>query len=118
MSDKILKLDQAQTLYQDLRGRIDALPTSSDIPEVPVQDVQVDGVSVLNNGIASIGAATNNKAGVVIVNPTYGMYVTNRHIVIQPQQDSTIKTGTWSYGAITPEKQHKSDENIKSTIVS
>lgn len=54
MSDKILKLSQAQTLYQDLRERIDALPTDSDIPEVPVQDVQVNGTSILNNGVANL----------------------------------------------------------------
>ena len=63
MSDKILKLDQAQTLYQDLRGRIDALPTSGDIPEVPVQDVQVNGASVVNEGIANIPFANANNGG-------------------------------------------------------
>jgi len=78
------------------------------MPDVPVQDVQVDGSSVLDNGVASIEAATSSKAGVVIVNPSYGMYMTNRHIVIQPQNDATIKNGTWSYGAITPSTQHKS----------
>ena len=64
MSDKILKLSQAQTLYSDLRERIDALPTSEDIPDVPVQDVQVNGTSVLKNGIANVPLANFNTYGV------------------------------------------------------
>ena len=72
MSDKILKLEQAQTLYQDLRGRIDALPTSSDIPEVPVQDVQIDGTSILSQGIANIPYASTSSPGVVKVNSELG----------------------------------------------
>lgn len=42
MSDKILKLDQAQTLYSDLRERIDALPTDNDV----VLKEEVDGAGI------------------------------------------------------------------------
>jgi len=76
--------------------------------EYPVEDVLVDGTSVLENGVAKITAATQSKAGVVIVNPTYGHYMTNRHIVLQPPSDTQIKNGSWPYVAVTPSSQHKS----------
>lgn len=46
MSNKILKLDQAQTLYQDLRERIDALPTSEDLSDkVAKSEIDNAGIS-------------------------------------------------------------------------
>lgn len=84
MSDKILKLSQAQTLYSDLRERIDALPTSEDIPEVPVQDVQVNGTSVLENGVAVLP------------------------FIAKEASVANVKAGTWASVYISPAKSHLS----------
>lgn len=111
MSDKILKLSQAQTLYQDLRGRIDALPTDSDIPEVPVQDVQVNGTSVLNNGIANVPFASTENYGVVRVNNSYGIGTVNNSgatLKTYAAGSSRIKEGTQAYMPIVPNTQHES----------
>lgn len=110
MSDKILKLDQAQTLYQDLRGRIDALPTSEDIPEVPVQDVQVNGVSVLQNSVANVPVADGSTLGVVKINNIYGIGRRNDNYIlnIKNAELSEIKTGTNYYRPITPQNQEAS----------
>lgn len=108
MSDKILKLSQAQTLYSDLRERIDALPTSEDIPEVPVQDIQIDGASVLSNGVANIPRATSSAFGVVKVSGA-GIQIWNDGTIgTTPAQTAFIKAGTQQYSPIVPSHQHES----------
>lgn len=114
MSDKILKLSQAQTLYQDLRERIDALPTDSDIPEVPVQDVQVNGSSILTNGTANIPIASVNNFGVVKTG-SYGIGViasgnAQGTIAVMPATEAQIRAGTNEYifRPVTPTYQHQS----------
>lgn len=116
MSDKILKLDQAQTLYQDLRGRIDALPTDSDIPEVPVQDVQVNGTSVLSNGIANVPLMDANKYGVARLGDNNGLYgLVVRHdgayegmLTLATASDVNMKNQTGTYKVITSAIQKRS----------
>lgn len=118
MSDKILKLSQAQTLYQDLRERIDALPTDSDIPSVPVQDVQIDNTSILNNSVANIPIGSANNLGVVRSSSLYGAnIVSNGNIYIayaSPEEikmNYDIETGSTltklSYHPITPRYKHQ-----------
>ena len=107
MSDKILKLDQAQTLYQDLRGRIDALPTSGDIPEVPVQDVQVAGTSVVgNDGVAAIPYAENNIPGLFYSNTTSGFSFNRVNgipmVQIKAATPNQMQAGIESRRAIVP----------------
>lgn len=41
--------------------------TKDEIPEVPVQDVQIAGVSVLQDGVANVPLAGANKVGVVMI---------------------------------------------------
>ena len=41
------------------------LATVNDIPEVPVQDVQVNGTSIIQDGVANVPVATSNRFGVV-----------------------------------------------------
>ena len=113
MSDKILKLDQAQTLYQDLRGRIDALPTSGDIPEVPVQDVQVNGASILQDGVANVPVAQYQSGqaqlGVVKV-MGLGVQIDNAtgEVSIKSASDSQIKGGRGDSAPVVSSKQHQS----------
>lgn len=106
MSDKILKLSQAQTLYEDLRWRIDALPTDSDIPDVPVQDVQVNGSSILNDGNANIPVMGSNY-GVAKITNGLGIRLINGSLATD-NAGIAIKGGTNLYEPIVPGKQHES----------
>ena len=103
MSDKILKLSQAQTLYQDLRERIDALPTDSDIPEVPVQDVQINGTSILNQGMANIPPTDNGVYGVVKLGSGKGLRVNNDgQLYIDKASINNIKNSASIYTPLMP----------------
>lgn len=104
MSDKILKLDQAQTLYQDLRERIDVLPTNEDIT---VTDVQINGTSILNDGIANVPMASANNLGLVKINNNYGIVIdpATGNILTYTAGSNIIKEGTNQYRPIVPHYQ-------------
>lgn len=114
MSDKILKLSQAQTLYQDLRERIDALPTDNDIPEVPVQDVQINGTSIVSQGVANVPVASANTDGIVRTREQYGINIAGQSssypnaLFISKSTSANIKSGTEQYKPIVPYNQHES----------
>lgn len=60
-------LDAADSAYQKPSGGIPASDLASGvIPTVPVQDVQVNGTSVLVDGVANVPLASPNAPGVVI----------------------------------------------------
>ncbi len=75
------------TQHQDISGKansadLSAVATSGDyadlnnkptIPTVPVQDVQIDGTSILQNGIAKLPYATKSTPGIFIAGN--GMYI-------------------------------------------
>ena len=48
---------------QDYQNIADLVP----VPEAPVTDVQINGTSILSNGVANVPAATANSLGVVRV---------------------------------------------------
>lgn len=81
------------------------------IPSVPVQDVQVNNVSVLNQGVAIVPVANGSTYGVVKVGSggTYGIEVNSNGIIqTNAAGSSTIKAGTASKPVITPNTQHQS----------
>ena len=82
------------------RENIAALPT----------DVQINGSSIVNNGIANIPIATNSIVGVVKVDDTKGIYVnpTTSKIELEPAREDHIKAGTQAYKPITPATQYMS----------
>lgn len=65
----------------ELRGEVEALAESkadkSEIPDVPVTDVQVNGESVVDSGIANVPIITRNVAGVVKASASYQTNATN-----------------------------------------
>lgn len=77
-----------------------------------VDDVKIDGVSIVSNKIANIPAASSAEAGLVKINPTYGISIDSSHVItINSATSSEIKAGdsaTKSYKPITPETQHRS----------
>jgi hypothetical protein len=80
-------------------------------PESPVQDVQVNGTSVLQDGVANVPIATGNMPGAVKVQPTgysRGIVLTNDGIVtIDPATSANIKGAGNVYRPIIPPRQHE-----------
>ena len=81
------------------------LITSNDIP---VNDIQVKGVTIVNNGIANIPAASGNTLGLIKVRT--GNDGLNKdsldHLCIAAPSDATVKAGTDIFHAVTVSKQH------------
>lgn len=75
--------------------------------DVPVDDVQVNGISVVTDGVANIPVATNNNLGVVKTGSTIGILNTGEIGVI-PATSNDVKAGTNGNNPITPTRQHAS----------
>lgn len=76
----------------------------------PVQDVQVAGTSIMNDGIANIPGAGPNTAGVVRIGQDYGIGLltsTGTRIIISKATDALIKEGTQTYKPIVSSNQHQ-----------
>ena len=81
-----------------------------DVAEAPVQDVQVNGTSVLDaQGVANVPVATSSSVGVVRASADRGTTITLGNILgISPATDAQIKAGTNAYSPIAPGKQKQS----------
>lgn len=81
------------------------------ISEVFSHDVQVNGTSVLNNGVANVPLASTSDVGVVKVDSSeaYGLGIgTGGRLYVITASSAHIKTGGGSYRPIVPSKQHES----------
>lgn len=95
--------DEAKAAIQTMLD----VPAKGDIPEVPVQDVQVNGVSVLQNGVANVPIATGSRLGVVQGNPTGGTQVlADGRICTAPASEAEIKAGSSSYKPTAQNRNH------------
>lgn len=82
--------------------------TVDEVPEVPVQDVQVNGVSVLSDGVANVPVAGPSKFGVVQVSG-YGLQMqSNGYISTKVATAAEVKAGQRSWEHIAPYIQHQS----------
>ena len=108
--------DNAVGTYTDdaksaIRNMIGAAGTG-DIPNVPVTDVQVNGTSVLNNGVAEIPVAGENTLGVITIESpsTSGLTVdsSTKGLRIASASANVVKTGSSSRYSITPSNQDAS----------
>ena len=70
-----------------------------------VSDVQIDGTSILEDGVANIPKATDNSFGVV-KGWTRGVSITAGQVQISVPNDASIKAGSSTYGPVTIAKQH------------
>ena len=73
-----------------------------------VTDVQVNGVSILQNGVANVPVANGTNPGAVKVNSTYGISISDDIIKISGADASKVKAGSTGYNPITPAQQDKS----------
>ena len=81
-------------------------------PTVPVQDVQVNGTSILSNGVANVPVAGIGSFGVITVNEytsaTGIQRDTNGYLKLAKAGSFGIKSGTNTYMPIVPSSQHES----------
>lgn len=73
-------------------------------------DVQVNGASVVTNGVANVPVASANDLGVVKTGTasSTGLGVANNNIYVVKASDDRVKAGANSYTPITPANQHNS----------
>ena len=75
-----------------------------------VTDVQVNGTSILNNGVADIPIADANVDGLVRIASSAGLLMnpTTHRVSINAATSSQVKAQTELYAPITPNTQHES----------
>lgn len=78
------------------------------IPAVPVQDVQINGSSILQDGVANVPIASSTVAGVVKVNAANNAVKINSNgeLGLVNASKTVVKNGQSYLSVITPEKQH------------
>lgn len=113
---KVMSLADGQVMYKDLRDRYDpkyekpatGIPATDlaagVIPTIPVTDVQTNGTSILNNGVANIPIAGANDLGLVKINNQWGIALESStgKLYINAAGSSDIKGGINAYKPIVP----------------
>lgn len=98
--------DQAKSAIRTMLG----VPGSDDIPEVPVEDVQIGGTSILDNGVANIPIARSSTPGVVKLGTSNRgiSALTDGSLLVSMADNTMIREGYNSYRPIVPNSQHSS----------
>jgi hypothetical protein len=65
-----------------------------------VSDVQINGTSITNDGVANIPVATDANVGVVKTYPGLGTEMSGSRLVLSPAADTVIKAGTATHKPI------------------
>lgn len=79
----------------------------ADLVDVPVEDVQINGTSVVNDGVVNIPVASNSASGVVKING-FGLAMSGETEIISAANANTVKAGISNYYPIVPGNQHQS----------
>lgn len=79
--------------------------------DVPVDDVQVNGTSIVQDGVANVPVASSNNLGVVKLatpgNYDSGIAINNEgQLYVSQATDAQVKNGVQVYKPIVPYKQH------------
>lgn len=80
------------------------------IPAVPVQDVQVAGMSIMSQGVANVPMANGQTVGAVQIDDQIqtGVQILSGKLQTKPAVDGDIKGGWGNYKVLVPPKQHLS----------
>lgn len=73
-----------------------------------VQDVQVNGVSVVTDGVANVPVASSSNVGVVRTLTDRGTAMTGNAVSIYPASNDNVKGGANGYRPIVSSRQHES----------
>ena len=103
--------DAVDDKYEKPSGGIPASDLAQGvIPEVPVQDVQVNGTSIVGqDGVANVPLASSSNPGAVRTNSWFGISVNpSGALYIERSPSANIKAGNQEYTPIVPYNQHES----------
>ena len=112
-----LSPNEIRTLFGSNRIWADCGPISVDYcadtktyvdDAIPVQDVQVNGTSVLNNGVANVPVASSTGFGVVGIDNNNGINIASGKLYVVGADSTRIKSSNSSYRPIVPTRQHES----------
>lgn len=88
--------------YADITEVLDELDNKID-------DVQVNGTSIVSNGVANIPMGTTQSLGVVKAKSDAGTTINQSgELIVNPASDQQIKEGTGNRRPITPDKENAS----------
>lgn len=76
--------------------------------DVPVDDVQINGVSAVSGGVANIPLASTDNYGVVKINQYNGVRISSGNLATYPSTAKQVKAGTDASRPIVPNIQHES----------
>jgi len=94
------------TVIDSIQGELEKKAEKSEIPEVPVQDVQVNGTSVLHDGVANV-PIISSTLGVAKANPAFGIYPDGSgSLKIVGQNANRAKIGTDTFHPVISSTQH------------
>ena len=71
-----------------------------------ISDVQIDGQSIVSDGVANVPVATSSVFGVT--KPGNGLFASNGALMINKAPSNIVKAGTQQYAPIVPYNQHES----------
>ena len=92
--------DEAKASIQSMLG----VPSEDEV----ITDVQINGTSVVTDGVANISLGNNSQYGVVKGNTAYGINITNGEVRISSADSNLIKVGSTVSKPLTPNSQHES----------
>lgn len=77
------------------------------MPDVPVDDVQINGTSIVEDGVANVPIASSTGLGVVRSATSEGIEIlASGYLRIYQATENQVKGGTHGYRPITPARQH------------
>lgn len=104
------RLSPLETQKVDLTDYYTKEDTDSKISEmISVDDVQINGTSIVSNGVANIPPAGTDTFGVAKINVSNGVRILNNgQLATYPAVSSHVKTGTNESRPLVPKLQHES----------
>ena len=102
------QVDEDLTDYIDIN--LKSYAKKSELPTIPVSDVQINGSSIITDGVANVPISSNTGTlGLVKTDTSYGLNVyTSGLIRIWGASSAEIKGGTNQNKPLIPERQHES----------
>ena len=88
---------------EDMDVWIDSDGTADDI----VTDVQINGTSIVVDGVANVPVGAKGSIGAVGIVNDRGLQINDRGLItVYPASDGVVRAGTHAYSPITPNRQH------------